>query len=173
VERIVVVGTSGSGKTTLAQQLATCLNYPHIELDSLYWGENWTESPDFLENVAQEVKQPFWVLDGNYSRTRDIIWPQADTIIWLDYSIWVCYWRMVRRVFQRVFWRVELWNGNRETFREQFLSKESLFVWIYQTHGRRQLKYNQLRHNNVYPHLNWIHHQTPRATKRWLKQICP
>ncbi|MAU01480.1 MAG: adenylate kinase, partial [Anaerolineaceae bacterium] len=81
--RIVVVGTSGSGKTTLAQQLAACLGYPHIELDSLHWGPNWTEAPDFAQKVAQAVERPYWVLDGNYSRVRQIIWSQADTIVWL------------------------------------------------------------------------------------------
>lgn len=170
-KRIVVVGTSGSGKTTLAQQLAAWLSYPHIELDSLHWGPNWTEAPDFVQKVAQAVERPYWVLDGNYSRVRQIIWSQADTIVWLDYSIWVCYWRMVRRAFQRVFLRQELWNGNRESFRGQFLSKESLFVWIYHTHGRRRQKYNKLKQENPYPHLTWIHHQSPRMTKQWLKQI--
>lgn len=171
-KRIVVVGTSGSGKTTLAQQLAAWLSYPHIELDSLHWGPNWTEAPDFVQKVAQAVERPYWVLDGNYSRVRQIIWSQADTIVWLDYSIWVCYWRMVRRAFQRVFLRRELWNGNRESFRGQFLSRESLFVWIRQTHGRRRMTYSQLRQNNTYPHLTWIYQPSPRMTKQWLKQIC-
>ncbi len=171
-KRIVVVGTSGSGKTTLARRLASCLDYPHIELDSLHWGPDWTEAPDFLAKIEQETKRPYWVLDGNYSRTSKIFWPRTDTIIWLDYPIWVCYWRMARRVFQRVFLREELWNGNRETFRAQFLSKDSLFFWIYKTHKPRRQRYNQLIHNNDYPHLAWIQHQSPRVTNRWLNAIC-
>lgn len=171
MERIVIVGTSGAGKSTLAKQLAARLNIPHIELDGLYWGKNWTKSPHFLENVAREAERPSWIIDGNYSSAHHIIWSHADTIVWLDYSIWVCYRRMLRRVFQRVFWREELWSGNRETLRKQFFSKESLFVWIYQTHGSRREKFQQFRQNNTYPHLTWIHHPTPRATRRWLKQL--
>jgi adenylate kinase family enzyme len=170
-KRIVVVGTSGSGKTTLARQLADCHGYPHIELDSLHWGPNWTESPDFLAEIEEKTKQPCWVIDGNYSRTSTIFWPRADTIIWLDYPITVCYWRVARRTFQRVFLQEELWNGNRERFRAQFLSKESLFFYIYQTHKSRRQKYSQLMHNNKFPHLTWIRHQSPRATHHWLKQI--
>jgi adenylate kinase family enzyme len=170
MERIIIVGTSGAGKSTLANQLAAQLNFPHIELDSLHWGPNWTESPDFTKNVDKATQQPFWVLDGNYSKASHIFWPRADTIIWLDYPIWVNYWRMVRRTFQRVFWRERLWNDNRETFREQFLSKESLFVWIHQTHALRRQKFNQLMKNNEYPNLTWIHHSSPAMTRQWLKQ---
>jgi adenylate kinase family enzyme len=171
LERIVVVGTSGSGKSTLAKQLAARLNHPHIELDSLHWGPNWTEAPDFAEKVDLATKRPFWVIDGNYSKTSTIFWPRADTIIWLDYPIWINYWRMLRRTFQRTFGREVLWNGNRESFREQFLSKESLFVYIHQTYRQRRQKYLALMQNNAYPHLTWIRHQSPRETKHWLKQL--
>ena len=171
MERIIIVGTSGSGKTTLAQQLAAQLNYPHIELDSLHWGPNWTEAPDFLEQVDRETQRPFWVIDGNYSKSSHIFWPRADTIIWLDYPVWVNYWRMARRTMQRVFGREVLWNDNRESFREQFLSKESLFVYIYQTYRQRRQKYHKLMHSEQHPQLSWIHHRSPRETKRWLKQL--
>lgn len=171
MKRIVIIGTSGAGKSTLAKQLAAQLGYPHIELDSLYWAENWTKSPQFLANVAQAVERPFWIIDGNYSSVHDVIWSRADTIVWLDYSIWVCYWRMLRRVLQRVFGRETLWNGNRETFRKQFFSKESLFVWIYQTHGSRRQKFENARQDGTHPHLTWIRHATPRRTKQWLTQL--
>ena len=39
---ILVMGVSGSGKTTYARKLASQLNVPHIELDTLYWGPDWT-----------------------------------------------------------------------------------------------------------------------------------
>ncbi len=171
MERIVIVGTSGSGKSTLAKQVAARLNYPHIELDGLYWGPNWTKSPQFLADVAREAERPSWIIDGNYSSARHIIWEHADTIIWLDYSIWVCYWRMLRRVVRRVFGQKTLWNGNQESFRNQFLSKDSLFVWIYQTHGSRRKEYQQFRQAGSYPNLTWIQHRSPRATKQWLKQL--
>ena len=51
--RIVIVGSTGSGKSTLAGQLASQLDLPHIELDGLFWGPNWTEtSPEvFIPKV--------------------------------------------------------------------------------------------------------------------------
>ena len=38
-----------------------------------------------------------WVIDGNYSEARDIVWPRATAIVWLDYSWRVIAWRLLTR----------------------------------------------------------------------------
>src|SRR5213594_2068303 len=103
-QRIAVVGTTGAGKTTLARQLAQRLGLRHVELDALYWEPNWTSATTgvFRERTAQALSGDSWVVDGNYGRVRDIIWSRADTIIWLDYSLPVIFWRLVWRTFWRV-----------------------------------------------------------------------
>jgi DNA helicase HerA-like ATPase len=82
--RINVVGTTGSGKTTVAKAIAERLGFEHIELDGLFWKPDWGETPDdeFLPRVDEATRGERWVLDGNYSRTRPIVWPRADTIVW-------------------------------------------------------------------------------------------
>ena len=88
LERVVVVGTSGSGKTTLARRLADVLGCPHVELDFHHFEPEWRErsDEDFRQRVAEAIMGPRWVVDGNYSATRDLIWPEATRIIWLNYS---------------------------------------------------------------------------------------
>lgn len=44
--KINVVGTSGSGKSTVARQLAEKFSVPYIELDKLFWRQDWQGTPD-------------------------------------------------------------------------------------------------------------------------------
>src|SRR5262245_27291374 len=88
--RIAVVGTTGSGKTTLARRLAERLGVPHIELDSLFWGPDWTPvaADVFLSRIRSAIAAERWVSDGNYVGSTDaMLWTAADTLVWLDYSI--------------------------------------------------------------------------------------
>ena len=57
LSRVAIVGTSCTGKTTLARSLSRTLGRPHIELDALYWGPNWTPIPpeDFRSRVHSGV----------------------------------------------------------------------------------------------------------------------
>nr|MBF6590244.1 hypothetical protein [Ktedonobacterales bacterium] len=98
-QRIAVLGTSGSGKTTLAAALAHRLAVPHVELDALHWGPDWTPTPTAVlrERVAAALHGDGWVVDGNYSALRDTIWSRADTLVWLDYSLPLVLARLTRR----------------------------------------------------------------------------
>lgn len=169
-QRIAIVGVTGSGKTTLARQLSQHLGIPHVELDAFYWGPHWTESPRdvFRERVAQALSGEAWVTDGNYGKARDIVWGHADTLVWLDYSLPLILWRLLRRSLRRVITRQELWHGNRESWRSQFLSRDSLFVWAWQTYPRFRRTYPQLFSQPEYAHLVLVHLRTPRATEEWL-----
>ena len=176
-KRYIVVGTSGSGKTTLARQIAEKLNVKHIELDALHWDENWTSTPvdELKERLHHALNQAgdSWTIDGNYSKLRDMLWQQADTIIWLDYPRWLVYWRIITRTMKRVFLREELWGGNRETFRIAFLSKDSVILWAHQTYNQRKVLYSGLMTSGDYPHLNFLHFTTPQQTQDWLKSLNP
>ena len=79
LDRVAVVGTSCSGKTTLAKTLAARLGATHLELDAVHWEPNWQSAPDeeFRLAVSEALSGDRWVVDGNYGKVRDIIWPRA------------------------------------------------------------------------------------------------
>ena len=171
--RIVVVGTSGSGKTTLARQIGAALDIPHVELDALHWGPNWTETPadELRASLIAATPGPEWVVDGNYSKARPALWPRANTIVWLDYSLPVLVWRILKRTLGRVFLRTELWNGNRESFRQSFFTRNSIIYWVFATYKRRRKEYPELFARPENAHLTIIRHATPRETRRWLNKL--
>ena len=61
---------------------------PHVELDAIHWLPGWVEQDpaEFRAGVSQAIAGPRWVVDGNYTRVRDLVWSRATTIIWLNYS---------------------------------------------------------------------------------------
>ena len=128
VRRVVVIGTTGSGKSTLAERLAAQTGLRVIELDALFWGRDWQPVPLelFRHRVERETKDDGWIVVGNYGQVRDLVWPSADTLIWLDLPLPLVMWRLMRRTVQRAATRTELWGtGNRESFRNAFLSRQS------------------------------------------------
>jgi adenylate kinase family enzyme len=168
--RIAVVGTTGSGKTTLAQQLARRLAIPHVELDALHWDPYWTPVPPevFRERTALALNGEAWVVDGNYSAVRDVVWSRADTLVWLDYPLPVILWRLFWRTLRRVVTREELWNENRERFLAQFFSRDSLFLWVLRSYPRRRREYPALLDQPAYAHLAVVRLHSPRAARAWL-----
>jgi adenylate kinase family enzyme len=171
--RIVVVGTSGSGKTTLAQRLGDHLGIPHVEMDALHWGPNWTPAPCevFRRKVAEALSGDAWTTDGNYSAVRDIVWNRADTVVWLDYSLPLILWRVTTRTLRRMFAQEELWNGNRETFAASFLSRDSIILWAIQTYRRRRRDYPILFARPEYAHLAVVRLRSLAATRRWVASL--
>ena len=161
--RIVVVGASCSGKTTLARQIATDLGIPHVELDVLYWGPGWTPNPieQFRMEVKAEVVKDEWVVDGNYSKVRDVIWPRATHLIWLNPPFANVLWRLISRTFRRVITREELFSGNRESLRLFLFDRESLLWWMVRTHRRRNREYRRLMQDGHYRHLRLFEVRKP------------
>jgi len=132
--RIAVYGPSGSGKSTLSRQLGETLGLPVLELDSVFHAyPNWVDldREAFREKVSAYLAEhrDGWVLDGNYSHVRDLVLAEADTVIWLRLPFHTVYRALAWRTVSRSFQGSELWNGNRESLRQTFFSRESMLVW--------------------------------------------
>lgn len=102
-ERIVIYGASGSGKTTLAKSLGEILSIDSIHLDDLFWFPDWQipTKEAFREIVKKELYRKSWIIDGNYSKVRDLILPQATFAIVLDLPLYISIWRIIARTLSR------------------------------------------------------------------------
>ena len=137
----MIASASGNGKTTLGRELASKLALPFVELDSLVHGPNWTETPDdeLRRLVEPLVAGEGWVIDGTYDRKiGNLVLDAADTVVWLDLPLRVWFPRLLRRTILRLRGREALWNDNRETLRNAFWGRDSLFGYALRKHFQRR-----------------------------------
>ena len=174
-KRVVVIGITSSGKSTLAEQLAKRFDLNFIELDALHWEPNWQEAPleVFRARVEKATQAERWVIAGNYHVVRDLIWPKAEAVIWLDYSLGRIFWQLTRRTFTRWWTQELLWGKNRERLWAHFKlwSQDSLFHWLFKTYWRRKREYPVLFALPEHQHLKLIRFKHPKETEEWLEKI--
>ena len=169
-KRVSVVGTSGSGKTTVASKIASIFCIKHIELDAIHWRKGWQEIrlDNFREILSRVTAEESWVIDGNYSDVRDIIWRKADTLIWLDLPFLTLFFRILWRTLRRVVKREKLWNDNTEGF-DALFGSNSMPLWVIKTYWRRKREYPVLLSKPEYSHLNIIRLETDQEINNWLE----
>ena len=146
MQRIAIIGCCpkgyrfayGAGKSTLASHLGSLLGLPVIHLDYHYWHPGWVETPTekWIEKQQYLVNSDRWIIDGNYLSTMDIRLQAADTIILLDFSRFLCLWRIFRRYLQyKAIVRPDMADGCAERLSWDFL----LYVWNFAPHQRQRV----------------------------------
>jgi adenylate kinase family enzyme len=159
-ERINVVGTAGSGKSTFGRELAELLDLPYFEMDRMFWKPDWQESSDeeLFREVQEATSRRRWVLDGNYTRTIPVKWKHVQLVIWLDLSFVRTVFRVTKRVINRSFTQQEIWpgTGNRESFANAFLSKDSIIWWSISTYRKNRKKYDAMIVAPEYSHICFV-----------------
>ena len=171
-----MVGTSGSGKSTVGAALAARLGTDFLELDSVFHQPGWVPLPreEFRRRVAAAVAGERWVIDGNYtSQVKDLVWARADTVVWLDLPKRTVMRQVIWRSFWRAAARTELWNGNRERWRNFFsLDKEqSVIAWAWQTHTAKRAKLEVAMADPGNSHLRFVRLTSSGAVRRFLSGV--
>jgi adenylate kinase family enzyme len=166
--RVVVVGTSGSGKTTLATRLSERLGLPHVELDALQHGPNWQQATEdeLRARATVATAAEAWVVDGNYAAVRDVVWPRATAIVWLDLARPVVMVQVIGRSVTRAITRRPLWNDNRERW-QTWLDADHPIRWAWSTHADRRARYEALVDER------WVRLRTRREVRAWLAGVRP
>lgn len=140
-----------------------------------FGGPNWEASSDdaLFAKLRAALHPDIWVLDGNYTRTIPIKWANVDCVVWLDYSFARTVLQAIRRAVTRSITREELWagTGNRESFQNSFLSKDSIVLWTIRTHGSTRRRYEALMNDDAHRRIMFVRLQSPKQTERFLHQV--
>lgn len=167
MQRVMIIGPCGSGKSTLSFELARRLGLPLVHMDKLNWQPGWIDSPDgvLLARVEQKVARDRWLIEGNYGGTMGPRLDRADTVIYLDYPVPLCFWRMLRRVWHyRGTVRPDMTEGCPERFDLKFMWY--LANWSRGPRQRTEAKLAGHEHKVV-------RLRSPQALAQWLDTLPP
>lgn len=181
MKRINVIGTSGSGKTTFARLLAETLNSTYIELDDLFWLDDWQESSDeelshnycnaITKAKMNEISNAI-VIDGYYSRFRTLIWQDVDTVIWINISFHWNLYQILKRTMSRVISQEKLWeNSNNKESLKMMFGKDSIILWMLKTHFKNRKKYANWRKESAYSHIHFIELNSRKEIELYLDSL--
>lgn len=178
MHRVVVVGSSGSGKTFLSRQLARLLDLPLLELDSIVHRGGWSNTPDdrFMDEIEGFTTAPGWVVDGNYTShgTREVLWPKADTFVWLDPPKRTVMRRVLGRTLRRVVTREELWEGVREPWTNLYSLDpyRNIIVWAWTRFEHTRSKLETAMTDGTWGNAQVHRLRTGEEVDRFLRSVC-
>jgi adenylate kinase family enzyme len=165
--RVLVAGTSGAGKTTTAARIAGILGIPHVEIDALFHGSDWTPRPSFASDVRTFSAGPAWVTEWQYRAVRAHLADRADLLVWLDLSRSLVMRQVIRRTLVRRLRRQELWNGNLEPALSTILTdREHIVRWAWNTHHKTHARVAHLMRQR--PDLYVVRLRNRKEVNRWL-----
>ena len=150
---------------------------PFVELDSIYHQPDWVSltPEEFRRRVAEVAAGDGWVIDGNYSVARPLVWARADTVVWLDLPRRTVMRQVIWRTLRRVAFRVELWNGNRERWANLFtwVPEDSVISWAWHRHAVYRERYAAAAADPAYAHLRFVRLRDRGEVRRFLAGARP
>ncbi|MFT7669062.1 MAG: adenylate kinase family enzyme [Planctomycetota bacterium] len=170
-QRLWVVGSCGSGKTTLARRLGGLLGNVSVHVDDYIWLPDWKlrDRDEMLEMIEERLAGDTWVMEGNLGRDAQRLWKiadRADLIVWLDVPFRVTFWRLIKRCLRRSLLREECCNGNYESLRQTFFSRNSILLYAFATRHKRAVIYGHMLRNRKHVRL-----RTLAEVKGWLEAL--
>lgn len=175
--RISVVGASGSGKSHVSHILAELLQLQVHELDEirdrLQAGQ--LKASEFAGHVEALVRRDEWIIDGHYVAIRHLIWQRADTVIFINYPLYVVFIQVVNRYLGKK-WRHLNRNGGTLRASGSRVGAKSVGLWrqrwgrLLKTFRERQ-DYGRTLRQPEYDKLIVIELKSRSSTRDWLQAI--
>jgi adenylate kinase family enzyme len=145
IKKIMIFGRPGSGKSTFASVLRDHLGLPLHHLDKYFYEANWVERnyQEFLQIQRSILENDRWIVDGNSVRSLEMRYSKADLVLYFNYPRRICYWRIVKRLWQPNQGIDDRAPGCKETIRFSLLR----YIWGFEKRVESQI----LSLKNKYP----------------------
>lgn len=98
--RIIVIGSPGAGKSTFARKLRDQTGLPLHYLDMLFHKPDRTtvDRETFDASLREILRQPAWIIDGNYRRTLPLRFEACTDVFLFDLPVEQCLQNAAERV---------------------------------------------------------------------------
>jgi len=102
-----------------------------------------------------------------------LVWPRADTIIWLDYPLSVSLWRLARRARTRTLalGAQAAQTGRRGGLPKQLLAAATGVLTALRSHRGQRREYPRMFAQPANQHLAVARLRSPRATRQWMARV--
>ena len=168
MNRILVIGGNGAGKTTFSIKLAEKTGLPLTHLDRLFWYGHWQSrtEEEFDALLMEVLRQPRWIIDGNYGRTIPLRAGYCDTLIFLDVSTPRCLWSIVKRVLKNYGRsRPDMGGDCPERFDPEFMRHAMRLP------KRVRQRYERMLQDPAFAHLTFLRLKGRRQAERFLRSF--
>jgi len=164
----------------MAAKISEALDLPVVELDALNWETGWvslreTEPDEFIARVTSACNGDRWVVAGSYHKTStQYIWPNVQSVIWLDLPRWLLLLRVIRRSWKRARTAELLWGKVQERFLPQLMiwrREESLIWWIWTQHTRKRLELLSYTLEPQFAHIQFLRFTSSKDADKWLSSV--
>ncbi len=161
----MIIGPCGAGKSSASRVLAARLGLPLVHMDQLNWQPGWIDGGNerLRGLLAAEVAKDRWLIEGTYGSTLPMRIARADTIVYLDYPLPLCLWRLTKRIvggYGRT--RPDMPDNCPERFDPAFF----LYVMGWNRGPKRRLEQAIRGHDDKVVRL-----KHPRALAHWLASV--
>lgn len=161
----MIFGRPGSGKSTFASKLHNISSIPLFHLDRYFYIKNWVERnyEEFLHIQEQIVSQDQWIIDGNCIKSLELRYHRANLCLYFNYPRWLCYYRIVKRLFTKDRTMKDRAAGCNETIQYSLIS----YMWNFEKRVANQIEKMKAR----YPQVIFIEITNNKALRILQKQL--
>ncbi len=106
LDRIHIIGGPGCGKTYTAEKLAELTNIQRIELDDIFWCDDYntkTDREERIEKLKKVIKKKRWIIEGVFHSWTKPAFEKADLIILIKCKRYLRTIRILKRALKRQF----------------------------------------------------------------------
>jgi adenylate kinase family enzyme len=140
---------------------------PVVHVDKIHWMSGWVErdKPGKIALAMEAQNLDAWIFEGGLGATKEHRLARADTLINLDFPLWLRAWRVLKRTIQHYGRsRPDLPDGCPEQFSWEF------WKWIWDT-SRINRETNLRWMAKAGPDVSVHHLTSPRDVRRYLESL--